>query len=261
MSEVLNETVQPAEQTTPPATAMEEVTQAADGQQAEGEATRNKELPPEVQVAFGKAMKAERAKINARFEADYQQRLQQMQMQMQQMPQTQGEANNNAIYDPDTGEYVDINSPVGQVLARNMKAAQIRTQRVKAVENQSLQDKLQEGHIRYENYQGSLDTFIQFGTDVMAETLKGCDDPTAVVQFLADHPEELKRIAQLPPARQAREVFSVESRIKPAKRLVSNAPAPINTANETRNTSAQYESLSFEEKKALVRERSYNRKR
>jgi hypothetical protein len=210
-----------------------------------------KTLPPEAQVAFGKALKAERERIRAqeraRVEAEYQQRLQYQNQNANQNLQE------GMIFDPETGEHVDVNSPVGQMLVRNHKAAQLKTLKERAAENESLQDKVSEGFSRYEDFAEHRDEFVRFGTNAMAEALKGCKDAAGVVNFLGKHSEELKRIARLSPIEQVREVFMVESRLNPPKRLVSKAAEPPRASGETRRFVKSNAEQSIEDRVAFYR--------
>ncbi len=63
-----------------------------------------------------------------------------------------------------------------------------------------------------------------------AEPVDECENPAAVLYHLAKNPDEAERIASLPAAKQAREIWALDARLKsgaPAKQP-SKAPAPIN---------------------------------
>lgn len=63
---------------------------------------------------------------------------------------------------------------------------------------------------------------------LLAEPLDAVENPAAVLYHLAKNPDEAERIAALPMARQAREVWLLEGKLKTQlKTTASRAPAPV----------------------------------
>lgn len=64
---------------------------------------------------------------------------------------------------------------------------------------------------------------------LLAEPIEECENPAAILYHLAKNPEEAERIASLGAAKQAREIWALETKLKaePAPKKPSKAPEPI----------------------------------
>lgn len=73
---------------------------------------------------------------------------------------------------------------------------------------------------------GTADTPV---SRLLAEPVNECENPAAVLYHLAKNPDEAERIASLSGAKQAREIWALDQKLKamPIKKP-SSAPAPIN---------------------------------
>lgn len=243
--DVNEESVQPENETESDVETQEGQTESTES--TEGESKKD-ELTAEEQKRLGKAIKAirerERAEAARQIELE-RQRL--AQMQQQQQPQAQAQLE-NSIFDPATGEYVSADSAIGQILVRQQKIMHVTAQRQAHQEFEQLSKKAAEGYERFTDYADMHKNFVDNGTDFMADALKGVDDPAVVINYLGKHPEELKRIAQLPPERQRREIYNVDSKLNPPKKLVSKAPAAVGSVNESNNPSARAEHQSYDQR-------------
>jgi hypothetical protein len=144
------------------------------------------------------------------------------------------------IFDPEIGQNVDVSSPMGQMALREqLKAqkaardAQARTEATKQAQYDELAQKLDEGNEKYTNFHAARMQFADAATPEMADALCGLDAPDAVVAYFGDKKGELQRISRLSPARQMREIFRIEETLTPRKKLVTNAPAPVNKIKST----------------------------
>lgn len=169
------------------------------------------------------------------------------------------------IYDPLTEEYLDINSVEGQLAARELKIQMAQTRkteqqlaRAKELEQQELQEKLLNGHTKFDNYQQKLELVAQYATQPIVDALAGMDEPDRVVAFLGEKKGEIQRIAQMTPAHAARELFRLEETLAPRKKLVSGAPAPIQKPkNIGGSATTRHEDMNLEQRKAYY-ENLYN---
>lgn len=260
MSNELNELNQSTDNATAENVAEESVTTEIQNEQPEqsgeeGEKPKN-ELTPEAQERLGKAIKAERERLRAQYARTLDAERQRIAAELQHSGTQPTQTNQSQVFDPETGEYVDTSSAIGQILSRKQKILQRQAEMRAQSEYAQLSTKAQEGYDRFiETYADAHEKFVQLGTDWMAEALKGAEDPSAVINHLGTHPEEIKRIAQLPPARQAREIILIDTRLNPPKKLVSNAKQPVSHVNESRNPAVGIENQSYEQREAYYRKR------
>lgn len=85
----------------------------------------------------------------------------------------------------------------------------------------------------------------------MADTILGSEVPAAIVHYLSSNPDEVERIAEMTPARQAAEIGKLEVKLSNAAKVKpSNAPAPVKpigsrggaaSGNPAEMTQAEYE--------------------
>lgn len=207
----------------------------------------SEDLPSEYQKKLGKTLSYERKRLRQEYESQLAELRQQISS-----PEQYGSmgSDEETIYDPETGENVPVNSTVGQLIQRNYKIAQRRKVQSAEVEMRKLSNAVDEGYSRFdhESYDQAKNTFINMGNDQMAEALTGADDPAAVINYLGSNPNELKRIAQLSPAKQTREIYRIDERMSPRKKLVTNASAPMDSINTNRNYAADVTNQSFDQR-------------
>lgn len=209
-------------------------------------------LSPAAQRKLAKIIAGERKKIQQHYEA-------QLQQQFSRQTATQDDS---LIYDAETGEYVDRNSTIGQLLVRDEKRKamqsqqqQMRQREAYQMEVEALEERLKEGHLKYKNFDAALENFASNASVATQEALVGLDDPAAVIAFFADKKGELHRIAQLKDMKQVLEIGRIEDRLKPKKKLVSQASPPIQNVNENRNMAVDPESQSLDQRRAYWKER------
>jgi hypothetical protein len=196
------------------------------------------------QKLAGSAIAKERAKLKAKYEA-------QLKAQQNYANQPLVAAPEGTIFDEVTGEYTDINSVAGQMALREQKAKankerekQATFQAQRQEEQAVLIDKVNEGFDKFDNYDQSLQTFLNLGTEAMAEALKGSDHPDAIIDYLAQKQGELKRIASLPLGRQLREIVLLENLVTTKRNLVTKAKAAPTTVKNNRTLAVSPEHMS-----------------
>ena len=153
-----------------------------------------------------------------------------------------------------------------EILAR---AEEIATQR----EQQKQVAQITEAyHDREETAREKYDDFDQVAynpklpiTDAMAETIRESDVGPEIIYHLGSNPAEAKRIAQLSPLSQAKEIGKLEDKLasNPPAKKVSSAPAPIKPVSGRASSAPTYdttdprsiESMSTSEWIAKERER------
>lgn len=233
-----------------PSTDVEEPSTESEGEEEKAnpeESPKQKEdeaLAPEIQEKIGKAISAERKKIRREFEEKLAQQTQVSETQQR----ARQEQPANTIWDPEVGEYVSLDSPIGQTVLRNYKIAEKRREVSAHAEANELRTAIEEGYSRFdhEKYDQARETFIKLGSDVMAEALKGADDAAAVLNYLGAKPSEIKRISQLPPAKQMREIHRVDELLSPRKKMVTNAKPPMKPVNSNKNYAVTPENQGYQ---------------
>jgi hypothetical protein len=138
------------------------------------------------------------------------------------------------IYDEAIGQYVDVNSPIGQIVLREQAKQQYQKQLSLHTQREQIREALLDGYEKYDNYGDAFENFRRNATDDMADAL-GADLKNApdVIAYFADKESELQRISRLTPANQAAAIIRVLDRLKPKKQLVTNAPAPVSKVKQT----------------------------
>ena len=226
------------------------------------------DLSPEEQEKFDKLLAKERKKFGNAIAAERAKARQKGQEALMNEPayQQQPSAPEGAIYDPETGEYVDVNSVTGQLLQRAQKVSERKAQEQQAQafaaqqkQYEELVDRINVGYGTHDNFDQALQIFTQNGTDAMAEALQGVDEPSELIAYYADKPGELQRIAKLPPAKQVREIHRAEDTIKPRKKLVNKASEPVSGVNSNRNLAVRSNDQSYEQMCAYWKERLNSR--
>ena len=105
-------------------------------------------------------------------------------------------------------------------------------------------------HEREEAARDKYDDFEQVAynpnlpvTDVMAQTIQASEIGPDVIYYLGSNPAEAKRIAQMPPILQAREIGKIEVKLtaEPPVKKTSNAPAPIAPVTPRSNGAPRYD--------------------
>ncbi len=129
----------------------------------------------------------------------------------------------------------------------NVRAEQIANQREQARRNAQVVEAYQE---REDTAREKYDDFEQVAynpklpiTDPMAATIRESEIGPELLYHLGQNPAEAKRIAQLSPLSQAREIGKLETKLAsnpPAKRT-SSAPAPIAPLNGRGTTTPTYD--------------------
>jgi hypothetical protein len=232
--------------------------------EVEHENKSSNEIPEEYQKQVGAIAKAERAKMKSRMEAlerHYQQRIADLSNQSAQNQ-------DGMIVDPETGRRHPIDSPVGQMLTREAEVYYERErqkQKNQEIEEQQkaqeFQDKILDGHSRFTNYSDTLKTFVDLGTDDMARCLQtDIDDVPKLINYLGSKPEECKRIAQLSPAKQRRELYAIEDKLTVKKKLISNAPEPVKPVNQLNSPRVRAEDQSISDRVSYYRNLQKKRK-
>ena len=91
-------------------------------------------------------------------------------------------------------------------------------------------------------------------TDVMAQTIQASDNGPDVIYYLGSNPSEARRIAQLPPILQAREIGKIEVKLsaEPPVRKTSNAPAPIAPVTPRSNGAPRYDTTDPRSTKSMT---------
>lgn len=195
-------------------------------------------LPPElekkVQKKIGSILSAERKKLKEKYER-----------QRYQQPAVNN-ANYNAqapeghIFDENIGQYVPIESLAGQLALYREQERQYKLQThqqqaylAKQQERERIREAIEEGYDKYDDFDTALETFRRNGTDDMADALGAVDNPADVVHYFADKKNELLRISRLTPTQQAREIFRIEERLKPKRKLVTQAVEPVSKTQQT----------------------------
>lgn len=228
-----------------------DIEQESDEAQSEDEENEivEEELTPAAKKKLGAEIAKQRVKMRQKLEEEYRQKFE-SQYQQSVPPAPEG-----TIYDPQTGEHVDAESVTGQLLmreqkmlARQMEAQALMQDKKRESELLSLQDKVAEGFGVYDNFQDAVQTFSDNGTEEMAEALMGVDDPAEIIAHLGSKKGELHRIGQLSSAKQKREIYRIEERLKPRKKLVSKAPQPIENVNSNRNLATAAVDQSLEQR-------------
>lgn len=216
--------------------------------------------PEEEDVPLSPAQRAKMAKIIAAQKRQFERELEaKYSQQFSRQPAPQDDS---LIYDAETGEYVERNSTIGQLLVRDEKRKamqsqqqQMRQREAYQMEVEALEERLKEGHLKYKNFDAALENFASNASVATQEALVGLDDPAAVIAFFADKKGELHRIAQLKDMKQVLEIGRIEDRLKPKKKLVSQASPPIQNVNENRNMAVDPESQSLDQRRAYWKNR------
>ena len=209
-------------------------------------------LSPAAQRKLAKIIAGERKKIQHHYESQLKQ-----QFSRQQAPQ-----DDSLIYDGETGEYVDRNSTIGQLLVRDEKRKLLQAQQDQhrimeayQMDVAELEEKLKDGHLKYKNFDAALENFSMNASVATQEALIGLGDPAAVIAYFADKKGELHRISQLKDIKQVQEIGKIEDRLKPKKKLVSQASPPIQNVNENRNMAVDPENQSLDQRRAYWKSR------
>lgn len=234
---------EPSTEVEEPSTEPEGETKEAN-QEEEKPKEEGKALAPEIQQKIGKAISEERKKIRR----EYEEKLAQQSQFAETQQRARQEQPANSIWDPEVGEYVSLDSPIGQTVLRNYKIAEKRREVSAHAEANELRNAIEEGYSRFdhEKYDNARETFIKLGSDSMAEALKGADDAAAVLNYLGAKPSEIKRISQLPPAKQMREIHRIDELLSPRKKMVTNAKPPMKPVNSNKNYAVAAEDQGYQ---------------
>lgn len=109
---------------------------------------------------------------------------------------------------------------------------------------------LESYHEREEEARNKYDDFEQVAynpkipiTDTMADAIRSSDVGPDIAYHLGMTPSEAKRIAQLPPIQQAREIGKIEAKLAaaPVVKKSTSAPAPITPVNASTKGSPSYD--------------------
>ena len=152
------------------------------------------------------------------------------------------------IYDAKTERYFDIDSPIGEQVWREQEAEK----KSKIKESQRIYEqtaeKIMQGQAVYDDFDDALTVFQANGTNDIATALVGSEDPAKLVHYLGNNPNELSRLTQLSPMQIQREVVKLEMALQNTKKLVTNAPAPVNHLREPKNKTVPHEAMSYEDR-------------
>lgn len=159
------------------------------------------------------------------------------------------------IFDEETGEYVEIDSYAGQHVLRKRKIRankewqqQQKTQLELNQTYEALTDNLREYGADKPEFDAACQSFVQNGTDVMAHALAGVDNPGAIIDYYKDKPQELQRLSRLSPQKQQREIYHLEGRLQPAKKLITKAQPQISKTNANKNLASRSNDQSFQQR-------------
>lgn len=92
-------------------------------------------------------------------------------------------------------------------------------------------------------------------TQTMADAIRSSDNGPEIAYFLGNNPNESKRISQLPPLNQAREIGKLENKLTVAPvtvKKVSNAPAPISPVTSRSGKDASYDTTDPRSTKSMT---------
>lgn len=127
------------------------------------------------------------------------------------------------------------------------KAQEMLRQRDAAQQQAKL---LETYHEKEEDARGRYDDFEQVAynpnlpvTDVMAQSIQASDVGPDIIYWLGTNPKESKRISDLPPILQAKEIGKIEAKLAadPPVKKTSTAPAPIAPVTARSTSSPAYD--------------------
>jgi hypothetical protein len=137
------------------------------------------------------------------------------------------------------------------------KAQELVRQRETAQQQAKL---LEAYHEKEEDARGRYDDFEQVAynpslpvTDVMAQTIQASEIGPDLIYWLGSNPKESKRIADLPPILQAKEIGKIEAKLAadPPVKKTSTAPAPIAPVTARSTSSPAYDTTDPRSVKAM----------
>jgi hypothetical protein len=171
---------------------------------------------------------------------------------------------NGQVHDPLTGQWYPADSAMGAMVLREQLKVQ-REQQLKQMEvaqkeaeqYERLEERIVEAHARYTSFDESVAAVSQIGHPEVAKAFANVDNPDAIINYLGKNPKELSRLSQLNPTQRAKEIYKLEDRFKPQRKLATKAPTPVKTVNSTRNTGAAVENKSIDSLAAYYKERYY----
>jgi hypothetical protein len=120
-----------------------------------------------------------------------------------------------------------------QILAQKEAAKQ------QAALFETYKDREEEARDRYEDFEQVAYNPNLPVTDFMAQAIQASDIGPEVIYHLGSNPKEAKRIADLPPLLQAKEIGKIEAKLvaDPPTKRTSTAPAPLAPVTATRSSS------------------------
>jgi hypothetical protein len=103
----------------------------------------------------------------------------------------------------------------------------------------SYKDREEEARDRYEDFEQVAYNPNLPVTDFMAQAIQASDIGPEVIYHLGSNPKEARRIANLPPILQAKEIGKIEAKLadNPPTKRTSTAPAPLAPVTATRSGS------------------------
>jgi len=100
-------------------------------------------------------------------------------------------------------------------------------------------DREEEARERYEDFDQVAYNASLPVTDIMAQAIQASEIGPEVIYHLGSNPKETRRIANLPPVLQAKEIGRIEAKLvaDPPTKRTSTAPAPLAPVTATRSSS------------------------
>jgi len=217
-----------------------EVKEEPEGEVSSPDELGEDELPEEFSKRVGPILAAERKRERAKISHEIETlRSEINRLSAGQQPNYYPQSNNTvngAIQDPMTGQWVAVDSVEGVVIRREQQRELLNNQS-KANDNQAkqtkvieaFQDKVQNGYLKYNNFDQCYDVVDKGASHEMAMAMTGTSNPASIINYLGKNPVELSRIRALSPIEQQKEIYRLEDKLLPKQKLVSKASSPTGT--------------------------------
>lgn len=219
-------------------------------------------IPAEWQEKLGKARSAERKRVRLQYEAQLAQKEEELNRLRNVSQQVMNPGLGQGLQDPITGEYIDVTNPRYHVIARELEVQAYQQRQSQAQQQAELarlqeefQEKMDQAAMKIANFDHSYDYVNTNATSYIGFAIKQTNIPASIVSYLGKHPNELTRIKSLSPEQQKKEIYKLEDKLQPARKLNSNAPAPIKSVNTSRNTGGAVENQTIEQRREAIKKR------
>lgn len=205
----------------------------------------------------------------------YREEISQKDQEIEQLKRAQGVNNNSfnaqsgisypeVLQDPLTGQYVSTSTPEGQVILqehikREREQQYVAHEQAREYEKQKqkCQAKLDEGELVYKNFSESREAVKEVASGPMAMALFESNKTCSIINYLGKNPKELAKFKELDPIGQMREVFRLEERLRPSRKLTSTASKPVENLNTSLNQGARVEDQSISARAEYYKKRFY----